>query len=174
MTSVTSHPRAAPQGFSLVELLVVLVIIGLMSSVVVLSLPERESDLDEAARVFAAKVVRATDESVMTGRPLRLLMTEAGYRFETRQQGDWVPASFGTSSDEVKLNAGIVLSKDVLGAEAPSREARQSVLGDQAAVYFLPIGEVTPFSVRLSTLHDVRRIDVSANGETRIDNGRDR
>jgi general secretion pathway protein H len=90
LSAVTNADRSPlSRGFSLVELMVALVIVGLAATTVVLTLPSSSSDLaDEAAR-FAARAAALRDRAVVEARPMRLWVSASGYGFEVRQSGQW-------------------------------------------------------------------------------------
>ena len=81
--------RSAQQGFTLVELLVVLVIIGLMSAAVVLAIPDPRGGLIAEAERFAARARAAQERAIMDNRSLALRLTGEGYAFERRDAGEW-------------------------------------------------------------------------------------
>jgi len=83
--------RPADAGFTLVELLVVLTIIGLMSAAVVLALPDGRGNLTAEAERFAARVHAAGEQAILEARPMALRVTAAGYGFDRRERGEWRP-----------------------------------------------------------------------------------
>jgi general secretion pathway protein H len=83
--------RSAENGFTLVELMVVLVIVGLMSAVVVFAMPDPRGALAGEAERFAARALAARDAAIVTARPTRLRADAAGYAFDQRHGGNWVP-----------------------------------------------------------------------------------
>ncbi|WP_371432863.1 GspH/FimT family pseudopilin [Novosphingobium sp.] len=90
-----SSSRSAPSigranGFSLVEMLVVLFVIGLLASVVVLSMPGDERILRNEAERFAARTIAARDEAIVGGAPVALVVGPAGYYFQRRVDGAWL------------------------------------------------------------------------------------
>ncbi len=87
--------RSIERGFSLVELLVVIVIIGLLSSVVVITMADPRGRLTGDADRFAGRVRAARDAAIVTGRPMALWVSQTGYGFERRDQGDWQAMSEG-------------------------------------------------------------------------------
>jgi general secretion pathway protein H len=78
-------------GFTLVELMVVLVIVGLMSAAVALAIPDPRGGLVGEAETFAARVQAARERAIMDNRPVALRLTAAGYSFEWAVKGEWQP-----------------------------------------------------------------------------------
>lgn len=78
-------------GFSLVELMVVLLLIGLAATAVVLTLPAGAGDARAQATRFAARVAALRDRAVIESRPMGLWATASGYGFEGRAGDGWVP-----------------------------------------------------------------------------------
>ncbi|HEV2748651.1 MAG TPA: prepilin-type N-terminal cleavage/methylation domain-containing protein [Allosphingosinicella sp.] len=78
-------------GFTLVELLIVLAIIGLMSAVVVLAMPDPRGSLVAEAERFAARAKAVQDRAVIDARGMAIRVTRAGYGFDVRDHGDWRP-----------------------------------------------------------------------------------
>ena len=87
--------RARRNGFSLIELLVVIVIIGLLSSVVVLTMADPRGRITGDADRFAGRVRAARDSAIVSGRPMALWVSQTGYGFERRQDGTWQAMSEG-------------------------------------------------------------------------------
>jgi len=85
--------RASDKGFTLIELMIVITIIGLASAAAVLAIPDsRGRVFDEAAR-FAARASAAHDVAIVESRPVSLWVTAGGYGFDERRGGAWTPMS---------------------------------------------------------------------------------
>lgn len=83
--------RARRSGFTLVELMVTLVIIGLAAGAVLLTAPDPRPTVAEEADRLAARLVRGREEAILTNRPVVFVNDARGYRFETLQGEDWIP-----------------------------------------------------------------------------------
>ena len=77
------------RGFSLIELLIVIVIIGLISSVVVVTMSDPRGRITGDADRFAGRVRAARDAAIVSGRPMALWVSQTGYGFQRREQGEW-------------------------------------------------------------------------------------
>ena len=78
-------------GFTLVELLVVVTVMALLATGVVLTMPASGAGARDAAGRFAARVAAARDTAVLTGRPTGLWVSPSGYGFEQLRGAEWRP-----------------------------------------------------------------------------------
>ena len=88
--------RDTQAGFSLVEILVVLAILGVLSGLTVISLGavDRGGRPETEAQLFANRLSLALDEALVTGEPLRLVLDDDGYSIEKQApNGEWVAHS---------------------------------------------------------------------------------
>lgn len=124
-------------GVTLVEALVAIAVVSLMAGMVLLSAPGPERQMQTDAQRFAAFVARGAEESVMTNRPVALVLTREGYGFARREANGWAPITFGSplafrpwpegvdfSVEEgmaIADTQGRVAAFDVLGGATPAR-----------------------------------------------------
>jgi general secretion pathway protein H len=96
------------RGFTLVELMVVIVIVGLAASVVVLTIPEASGSLAGEAETFAARAKAARDGAILEARPAAIRVGPAGYDVLRRLDGEWraEPAREWTEGTAVALTGG--------------------------------------------------------------------
>ena len=77
------------RGFTLVELMVVLVIIGLAAAAVVLALPDPGGSLAGEGDRFAARARAARDTAILESRAVALQIGRGGYEVARRENDVW-------------------------------------------------------------------------------------
>lgn len=88
-TSAAGNNRA--RGFTLAELMVVLLIVGLVAGAVVLVLPDPGKRVRDDAERFAARVRGVHDLAIIEGRSTSVWVSAEGYGFDVRENGAWAP-----------------------------------------------------------------------------------
>jgi general secretion pathway protein H len=81
--------RPGEGGFTLIELMVVIVIIGLAAAAVVLAVPEQGGSVQAEAERFAARAKAARDAAIVEARPMALQIGAGGYEVARRSGGEW-------------------------------------------------------------------------------------
>lgn len=85
--SIPANSKEA--GFTLVELMVVIVIIGFASAAVMLSIPDPRGRLVDDADRFAVRLAAMRDNAVVTAQPVAVWVSPTGYGFEEYRDGGW-------------------------------------------------------------------------------------
>jgi general secretion pathway protein H len=139
------------RGFTLLEVLVVVVIIGVMATLAVLSIGGRSLDdrLDAEARRLHELMLLAADEAVLQGAELGFVQTTDGYGFLVLQQGKWVPLEDAGPLRSRPIAPPLYLELNVEGRRvAPLRTDMENVeLKPQ--VLLLSSGDATEFMLDL-------------------------
>jgi general secretion pathway protein H len=159
------HTITAAAGFTLLELLVVLVIIGIVSSFAVLStgLTGRNKPLDKESQRLLALMQMASEESVQKTEELGLTVGNDGYHFlrYDYDQNTWQPLEDDlyrerSLPDDLTLN--LILEGRPIVLEDPSQTDSSMELDKDTKskttppqILFLSSGEVSSFSL---TLHE--------------------
>lgn len=81
----------AGNGFTLVELMVVIAILAVVTATVMFAIPDPRGRLIDEAEKFAARAHAARDDAILQSRDMRVRVTPAGYSVERRRLGQWQP-----------------------------------------------------------------------------------
>lgn len=134
------------KGFTLVELLVVIVLIGLMTSFVMLSTGSAglEREMAEEAKRLHGLVKLAQEESIIQAKEIAMEMDKNEYSF--LQQGDkkWVPLNEKVFRQR-NLKNELELKLDMEAQPGIFKSDKTDVL----RIYFLSSGELTPFTISI-------------------------
>jgi general secretion pathway protein H len=151
-----SRERRRPNaGFSLLELLVVVVIIGLIAQAVTLSMRALGTDreLEEESHRLRSVIDLLHEEALMQSRDYGVMFTETGYRFYVfdYQQLEWVIPQADRLLEQHVLPARLTMSLVLDGRVVPliSDFDAQEIENAEPQVMLLASGEVTPFTIEL-------------------------
>lgn len=162
------------RGFTLLELLIVLVVIGIISSFAVLStgLADRDKPLGKETQRLLALLRMASEESVQHGDELGMRIDGSGYRFMRYDRDAWKPLDDDLFRERelppeisVKLELEgrpIVLDNPDAGdASETTKKDDKKPLAPQ--IVFLSSGEVSPFVLTLGE-HDAPPLYIKSDG----------
>ncbi|MDE2561000.1 MAG: GspH/FimT family pseudopilin [Sphingomonadales bacterium] len=151
--------RARRNGFSLVELMVVLFVMGLLASVVVLAIPGDSRELRTEAERFAARASAARDEAITASAPVSMVVSDTGYYFEQRVAGNWQPFP----GDRFGLTAWNEGTHAVTGEEARARAGRSRIVFDTVGL------ASSDAAVRLSRKDQTMTVRIARDGMVSLD-----
>jgi len=153
--------RAKTAGFTLIEIMVVIVIVAVLISAVALSFPPvGDKLLKEHADRFSALVTLAQDEAILQSNELAVEITPEGYSFYQNENNSWIPL---TDSP---------FTKRVIPKEITTQMYLDGILIDlidreksKPQVVILSSGEMTPFIYNLKFKNQSEiTLKVDANG----------
>ena len=138
------------RGFTLLEVMVVLVLIGIIFSFAVLSVSRNDQDelMKRETRRLATLIDLANDEAVIRGQEFAIHFTETGYDFLVLQLEGWQDLQDDRLLKSYRLPKGVRVRIEVEG-DPPGLDRKDKKTGDTRTpqVYLLSSGEMTPFSV---------------------------
>ena len=134
-TSATGTSARPDAGFTLVEAMTTLVIVGLVVGGVMLAAPSEDRRLRAFAESFAARIDAASEESIMRNRPIALRVTRDGFGYERLEARGWTPMdgrtplAFRAWPQDVayrleapqEAESGRIARFDVMGGASPAR-----------------------------------------------------
>jgi general secretion pathway protein H len=150
------------RGFSLIEILVVVAIVGVLALVVTLSVTgSAERQVRREAERFEALVGEACEQAELGGREIGIVVGDGGYAFRLMTGDDWIDFPSDSILRPRPWIGGLSL--------ALTREGRPVDLGASAdatpQLVCFSSGERTPFALTLA-LGDAPRFRVIADDST--------
>ena len=153
MTPTSAIGETSESGFTLIEMLVVLMIIGIAAGAVVLTAPDSRRTLIKEAERFATSLVHAQEEAVLTNRTVDVQISPRGYAFGVTSRGLRRP-----------------LEQRPFGSIAWSENTTAVVSGDQRSrITFDSTGIATPTAVDLFRNDGHVRVRVDMAGSVKVD-----
>ena len=143
-------------GFTLVELMVVIAIMGLLAGAVVMTVGTPGGGPAESATRFAGRLAAARDQAILTGRPISVWVSPSGYGFEQFRGSHWEELR-DKPFDGGNWDSGT----EIAGGSAAAVRDR---------VRFDSIGMADqPFEVRMSRGGQTAAVQVAANGDVSVE-----
>ena len=141
-------------GFTLVEMMIVIAVAGLLAGVVVLTVVSPGPGPKEAATRFASRIAAARDQAIVSGRPISAWVSASGYGFDQLRDGRWEELNqkpFDGDDWETGMQVGLTgsgasrarVNFDSLGVADQELGLRLSRAGESAGVRIAVNGEVT-------------------------------
>jgi len=157
------YRRADHSGFTLIEILVVLIIVGLLASLAVFNMAgsSQQRELESNVRELYLLMQTASEQAVLNNLELGLLLEDDGYRFVAFQDesGEWKPSGERMFSKRT-LPEWLTLTEYV-ESDAPRLATAEDKL--RPNVVFFSSGETTPFEIEFTLGKDTDSMHVLAS-----------
>lgn len=159
------------QGFTLLEIMLVIVLIGIAASAVVMTLPSqanKENDVKWQTQHFVSLFQFVEDEALMTGREFGLVLKENSYQFTSYdyKTKKWLAIEEGNLSKKRELPDSLVMKHTLTGSvwdqidsvedDSFIKDEDRVHIGNEnkiksfkPQVFIMSNGEVTPFSLHI-------------------------
>ena len=169
------RPLCIGAGFTLLEMLVVVVIIGIVLSFSVLSLggDRRGEELDREARQFTELLRLAAEQTVLSGEEWGVQISPDSYRFLVYTDKGWVVQEEDPLFRERTLTEGTELDVELEGREVVlganlDTDSEDTADKDDAdklkpTLFILSSGEISPFVMRFSAKETEQRFEVKVD-----------
>jgi general secretion pathway protein H len=160
----------ASAGFTLLELLVVVVLIGIMASLITVSVSmgDLEDRMVEEAKRMQALMSLAREEAILQNRELAMSVTDNSYEFEVLDEGKWKPIRDDKVFRQREIHSGLRLSLLVDDVQVQLTKDKKDT--PPSKIYFLSSGEITPFELILRSDDKAfeRRLKLNDEGEIEV------
>jgi general secretion pathway protein H len=153
--------RRASRGFSLIEILVVVAIVGVLALVVTLSIGgSTDRQVRREAERFQALIGQACEQAELSGREIGVFVDTGGYAFRLLAGADWLDLP---GDSPLRPRSWIDGLRIELSREGRPVDLARTTDAAPRLVCFSS-GELTPFALTLA-LGDADRIRVSGSAD---------
>ncbi len=149
-------------GFTLAEVMVVLLIIGLLSGAVIMTRPTPKAPEIIQAEAISVALGQAMQTAIITGQPRGFGLDEAGYGFYLFEDGQWIE-TLQTAQWGPDIDVSFTLEGRTI--DLPKERSEGAEDGRIVQVLLEPIGQMSHFSLTLNGADTQRIITSDGSGE---------
>ncbi len=154
--------RSQQAGFTLVEILVVLLIVGLMAGAVVMNMPAREDPWHQQGRLMAGRMELAAQTSMIDQKPMGISFTDDGYEIVRYSREIWeLVAEYSYD-----LTPRPVVELEQNGAKIDIKAAEEAGI---PVIRYDSTGLATPFELSIDTGTRKLQFSGKVNGDVVLD-----
>ena len=164
MPATLTRPTQRVRGFTLLEILVVMAIIGAVSALAVVRLESSDARrVAQVAEQLATVLEAARDEAISTGNSVAISSDGQGYQFwsDHGDYGEWIALPMNELLPAKRLPDGVFW-------QAQRVNDRNGSLGER--IIFPPDGVLDPFSVELRAGDTVVQLEGDVMGRIEVRN----
>jgi len=158
-------PACNARGFTLVETLVVVLIMGLLAGAVVFTAPGAGGRLRDDARKLAARTTLIGQESIVSGLPTGMKLTHEGYAFFRMESGIWEEMTGEKTFLRHSWPQGVVVQVGQVENQVTQAPTAATPAPEAPNVIFDPTGISTPFVVSLSVGEETYVVSKNEKGD---------
>lgn len=163
--------KTASRGFTLMEIMLVLVLLGSMATLVLKTLPSSSRELSQESDQLTVALQWAAQQAELDGKIYGLSLSPHQWQLMTlnsqpHKRGEsylwpnhyWHPVSIGKLQQQRPLPDNLTLALALQDQPIPLNTMQDESLIDEPKVIFFPGGESSPFELTLSDLEGQTRI----------------
>jgi len=157
------RPGTAQGGFTLIEILVVLIIVGLLAALAVFSLGDssRQRELENEVRELYLLMQTASEQAVVNNREMGVQFQEDGYQFVAYEDDNSRWSASGEHLFRIRTLPEWLTVTPFIENDAPRlASAQDKLLPD---IVFFSSGETTPFEIEFTIEGDSDYMHVIAS-----------
>ncbi len=162
---MTPPCRSEQQGFTLLELMLVVLVLGLLVSTVQLAIPDQpDKQLKQLAARLQAQIHLAQQQAVFQNQDLALQFSVNQYAFYQLAANQWHAVDRNSKLKPMPITSSLQLELSVHGEAVDLTQSR----GPQ--IIFLSDGQMSDFELQLTTTEQASglRLQGDLMGDTRI------
>ncbi len=152
------------KGFTLLEVMVVLVIIGTIIGIITITVDTRREKVTNAVDRLASLTRLASEEAVLRSRELALEIKTDGYHFLTLGDDGFIPLEGDSLLKERKLPEDLELELFLAG-EAVEIDAEKDEISGKIElpprIFLFSSGEISPFELKIRDPYSEAEYSVS-------------
>lgn len=160
-----------PKGFTLIEIMVVIAIMGIMLSLGMFAFGDGglSDKLEQESQRLYGLIKLAQEESILQSKEMALELQNDGYVFKELEEDEWIDVREDKIFRKRSLTAGIELDLKIEDEELSLQADKEKE--EPIRIYILSSGELTPFdlTLKIDELENYFTLSGSINGKLKLE-----